>query len=309
MIILLFRPRIFISSTFKENEETRKKLEEIFTDFGAEPLLYESVLTPSVLPLTYRQNILDSDFIILILKQDYGTKTNSGLSGTHEEYRIAKNNNVPMHVYILKNEEDIKEDENVLKFKKELGKDNISYYYFKDEEELVSRIQKTTFTIAKEIMLNDIQNVNLPDEDIARLVLEKDYSKAISIFKIIDKAMHLNHYSEIDFATTTLFVDMFEEIKLNYFFQEKVFIDSKLNENFHNFLHFGETICTEIVNNTEYSSFCMRYNLDHEEIKLFNTKVSGNVDGLGETIQEYFNKYGELKKIIQDHKLSYDINF
>ena len=64
---MLFRPRIFISSTFKENEGTRKKLEEIFTDFGAEPLLYESVLTPSVLPLTYRQNVLDSDFIILIL--------------------------------------------------------------------------------------------------------------------------------------------------------------------------------------------------------------------------------------------------
>lgn len=309
MIILLFRPRIFISSTFKENEGTRKKLEEIFTDFGAEPLLYESVLTPSVLPLTYRQNVLDSDFIILILKRDYGTKTNSGLSGTHEEYRIAKNNNVPMHVYILKNEEDTEEDENVLKFKKELGKDNISYYYFKDEEELVSRIQKTIFTIAKEIMLNDIQNVNLPEKDIARLVLEKDYSKAISIFKIIDKAIKLNYYKEIDFATTTLFVDMVEEIKLNYFIQEKVFIDSKLNEKFHDFLNVGKEICNVIVNNTEYSSFRMTYTLDHEEIKLFNSKVNGNVDGLSENIQAYFNKYGKLKKMIQDHKLSYDVNF
>lgn len=187
---MLFRPRIFISSTFKENKETREKLEEIFSDFGAEPLLYESTLTPSVLPLTYRQNVIDSDFIILILKQDYGTKTNSGLSGTHEEYRIAKLNKIPMHVYIL-NEEDKQSENNedVEKFKKELGKDNISYYYYKDDDDLISRIQKTTFTIAKEIMLNDIQNVNLPNSDVASLVLEKDYYKAISIFKIIDKTL------------------------------------------------------------------------------------------------------------------------
>ncbi|MDG3214392.1 transposase [Streptococcus suis] len=65
----------------------------------------------------------------------------------------------------------------------------------------------------------------------------------------------------------------------------------------------------EIVNNTEYSSFRMRYTFDHEEIKLFNIKVNGNVDGLSENIQAYFNKYGKMKKMIQDHKLSYDINF
>lgn len=307
---MLFRPRIFISSTFKENEETRKKLEKIFIDFGAEPLLYESVLTPSVLPLTYRQNVKDSDFIILILKQNYGTKTNSGLSGTHEEYRIAKLNKIPMHIYILN--ENVKKDESnkdIENFKKELGKDNISYYYYKNDDELISRIQKTTFTIAKEIMLNDIQNVNLPSRDVARLVLEKDYSKAISIFKIIDKALQLYQYREVDFIRTSLFIDFQEVIRLNYFNKEMVFIDSKLNEKFFLFFYEGQKISKHLSNKTLRKDFQTKYILDNEEQNLFSAQIVGNVDGLSEKIKEYFEEYNDLKKIIQEHKISYDINF
>lgn len=307
---MLFRPRIFISSTFKENKETREKLEEIFTDFGAEPLLYESTLTPSVLPLTYRQNVIDSDFMILILKQDYGTKTNSGLSGTHEEYRIAKLNKIPMHVYILNEGGKHKEvNPDVETFKKELGKDNISYYYYENDDELISRIQKTTFTIAKEIMLNNIQNVNLPSRDVARLVLEKDYCKAISIFKIIDKTLQWHQFGEIDFIKTNLFINMHELIRLNYFYKKKVFIDSNLNESFFSFLSRGNQISEIISNNTVLNGFRMKYVLDDEEQNLFNSKIIGNIEGLEEEIKEYFEKYVELKKIIQQHKISYDISF
>lgn len=307
---MLFRPRIFISSTFKENKETREKLEEIFTNFGAEPLLYESTLTPSVLTLTYRQNVIDSDFIILILKQNYGTKTNSGLSGTHEEYRIAKLNKIPMHVYIL-NEEGKQEEGNpdVERFKKELGKDNISYYYYKNDDDLISRIQKTTFTIAKEIMLNDIQNVNLPSRDVARLVLEKDYCKAISIFKIIDKTLQMHQIGEVDFIKTNLFINMNEAIRLNYFHEKKVFIDSKLNEKFFSFLNEGSQISEIIANKTVVTGFRIKYVLDDEEQNLFNSKTVGDIEGLDKKIKEYFENYAELKQIIQEHKISYDINF
>lgn len=53
----------------------------------------------------------------------------------------------------------------------------------------------------------------------------------------------------------------------------------------------------------------MEYVLDNEKIKLFNTKITGDIDGLSKKIQIYFEKYDELKKVIQEHKISYDINF
>lgn len=66
---MLFRPRIFVSSTFLENADVRKDIEDILQKSGSEPLLYETTLTPSVLPRTYRQNVLDSDFVLLISKR------------------------------------------------------------------------------------------------------------------------------------------------------------------------------------------------------------------------------------------------
>ena len=63
---MIFRPKIFISSTFKENKKLREDIRKYFHSTGAEPLLYEHELTPSVLPMTYRQNLLDADFICTI---------------------------------------------------------------------------------------------------------------------------------------------------------------------------------------------------------------------------------------------------
>ena len=99
---MIFRPKIFISSTFKENEKIRNQIRDYFYSVGAEPLLYEYELTPSIQPMTYRINLADADFMIMIVKDNYGTETESGLSGIHEEYKIAHNNNIPLHVYLKK---------------------------------------------------------------------------------------------------------------------------------------------------------------------------------------------------------------
>lgn len=52
---MYFKPRIFISSTLKENLGVRSEIEEFFSIVGAEVLLYEKNLTPSVTPMTYRK--------------------------------------------------------------------------------------------------------------------------------------------------------------------------------------------------------------------------------------------------------------
>lgn len=55
---MAFKPRIFISSTFSDNKKVRDSIKKHFIELGAEPLLYESNLTPSTKPMTYRKDIL-----------------------------------------------------------------------------------------------------------------------------------------------------------------------------------------------------------------------------------------------------------
>jgi hypothetical protein len=106
-----FKPRIFISSTF-DLINLRKKLSNFYISIGAEPLLYEENLTPSVNRSTYRQDILDADFTIFIFHKRYGSETDFGISGTHEEWLIANQNNIPSHVYIkFDNDEDSQKEE------------------------------------------------------------------------------------------------------------------------------------------------------------------------------------------------------
>lgn len=102
---------------------------------------------------------------------------------------------------------------------------------------------------------------------------------------------------------------MHEVLRFNYFFEEKIFIDSKLNENFWHLYVKGNEISEIIINNTESNGFKLKYVLDDEEQNLFNATITGNIDRLEEKIKEYFEYYEELKEIIQKHKISYDISF
>ncbi|MBU3251553.1 DUF4062 domain-containing protein [Clostridium algidicarnis] len=155
---MIFRPRIFISSTLSENLNVRSEIETFFLSIGAEAMLYEKNLTPSVNIMTYRKDILDADFIIFTVKSQYGNRTEAGISGTHEELQIALEANIPKHVYIKleDGESDAKE------LIEEIDNNKISYYYFKDDEGLLKRIKETTFTIAKEIMLKKVEDAQLP---------------------------------------------------------------------------------------------------------------------------------------------------
>ena len=95
-----FKPRIFISSLLKNRIKLRESIEKILTSAGAEVLLYEKILTPSVNLNAYRTNVKDADFIIMILDENYGTKTKTGRSGVEEEYIIATENRIKTHIYL-----------------------------------------------------------------------------------------------------------------------------------------------------------------------------------------------------------------
>lgn len=197
---MIFKPRIFISSTFSENLILRDQIKEFLYSVGAEPLLYERNLTPSTIPLVYRENMLDADFIILIIKEKYGTPTAEGLSGTHEEYKIACQKKIPTHVY-LKSE--ITANSNPLI--EDIKSNNVSYYYFANDADLFSRLKETIFIIAREIMLVQIEKNSLPFSTLIRLTSNYDYKQALIIIKLVEEMHQLKNQLDGYYCGNTLF--------------------------------------------------------------------------------------------------------
>lgn len=168
---VFFKPRIFISSSLKLNN-VREKIENVISSVGGEPMLYEHHLTPSELPSSYRYAVHDADFLILILDRFYGTKTTEGLSGTHEEYKIATSLKIPIHVYVREGE---MVDEDRAAFLQELQGEEVSYFLYNDDSQLVDRLKHTMLTIGRAVALRrlDIDSVN--STMLRKLTIEWDY--------------------------------------------------------------------------------------------------------------------------------------
>ena len=222
---MYFKPRIFISSTLEKNLSIREDIEKHFRACGAEPLLYETDLTPSANKYTYRSDILESDFVIFIIKDEYGKKTDSGLSGTHEELKIAFEGNIPNHVYIKHDDDTSSEKTPSAKLKELIDENHISYYYFKNDKELLKRIKETTFTIAKEATLENITKKSLDKKTSLIVAMNYDYEQALGIIKIIEAI--LDQSNRFDINETSLFMtleSLFDWINNNV----RIFIDKKL---------------------------------------------------------------------------------
>lgn len=305
---MAFKPRIFISSTFSDNKKVRERIKKHFIESGAEPLLYESNLTPSTRPMTYRKDILEADFVILIMKENYGTETDWGISGTHEEYKIAKENQIPMHVYLMQS----KEKNN--KLIKELSADQVSYYYFKTDNELMKRLKETSFVIAEEIILKHLAQKKLPHFTVRQLSYNADYQRAIDIIRSVEMMRKYNNQFGFDYLTTTIFSDFIEPIIYYFKQQEHIFINWKLDDALFNMLSIAQkfisnhTLDYTTIPNThsklidgaseEILVSCLSYhkntNLSHEDyVKL---------------LKDFFKKYEKFKNLLKDIRLLVDCN-
>lgn len=223
---MIFKPRIFLSSTLNENLKIRSEIEKFYSGIGAEAMLYEKNLTPSVNTMTYRKDILDADFIIFIIKNKYGTRTEKGISGTHEEFQIALETNIPKHIYI-KLEESERDAKELIE---EIDNNQVSYYYFKNDEDLFKRIKETTFTIAKEIMLKKIEEASLPKNSVKKISVKHDYDKAVDIIKIIESMKKVSRSTEFDWIDSTLFHSFIEPIEMYRDNEAWIFIDRKIED-------------------------------------------------------------------------------
>ena len=290
---MYFKPRIFISSTF-EILNIRSKIKNFFDSVGIETLLYEKNLTPSINPATYRQDLLDADFVIFIFNEQYGTITNSGKSGTHEEWDIANKMNLPKHVYVKKSTTKKNIDPKLTKFISEnLISNYISYYFYTDVNDLLRQMKNKTFTVAKEILLFKINKLEIEDSSIQKLAVNHDISIALKFIRGMEELFHYQSLQAIDLEKTTVVSDYFEHWAWYRQWSRNLFIDSKLNELFDTMLTKSNIFRTY---HSRTHTFQSSSRSDHEiylksvniEILYFDLFSHQNVD------------YDKLRKLIKE---------
>jgi len=306
---MIFRPRIFISSTLNENLSIRGKLEEFFKSIGAEPMLYETNLTPSVISASYRTDILDADFIIFIVKNQYGTPTSdTGLSGIHEEIRIALSSNIPKHVYIKK----LPKESVAQSLKSEIDSHQISYYYFDKDADLLSRIKETSFTIAKEIMLKKVEDMTLSKQSVRKISTRYDYSQAVEIIKILRIMQDFYNKYGFDYVTTTLFSTFLSPIAHKKYVEDRLFMDQLLEQKFSEML----SICNQFINAhgidyTAISSIGYTYNIPVlGQVTIFKCQVSHTphitYEGYSNYISQFFKAFLSFEEYVRNMKFDLD---
>lgn len=305
---MAFKPRIFISSTFSDNKKVRDCIRKHFTELGAEPLLYESNLTPSTKPMTYRKDILEADFVILIMKDNYGTETDWGISGTHEEYKIAKENRIPIHAYLKLS----KSPDN--KLIKELLADQVSFYYFKTDAELMNRLKETTFIIDEEIILKNLEQKRLSHSKVCQLSYNSDYQRAMDIIRSVEQMKKYSNQFGFDYLTTNIFTNFMEPIISYFNHQEHIFINWKLDDALGNVV----LIADKFINNhvldyttipntsTELTDETYREVLVSRVSYCQNTDL--NNDDYQQLLKDFFEKYEVFKDLTKELRFLADIN-
>lgn len=305
---MAFKPRIFISSTFSDNKKVRDCIRKHFTELGAEPLLYESNLTPSTKPMTYRKDILEADFVILIMKDNYGTETDWGISGTHEEYKIAKENRIPIHAYLKLS----KSPDN--KLIKELLADQVSFYYFKTDAELLNRLKETTFIIAEEIILKNLEQKRLSHSKVCQLSYNSDYQRAMDIIRSVEQMKKYSNQFGFDYLTTNIFTNFMEPIISYFNHQEHIFINWKLDDALGNVV----LIADKFINNhvLDYTTIpntsTELTDETYREVLVSRVSYCKNTDlnngDYQQLLKDFFEKYEVFKDLTKELRFLADIN-
>ena len=313
-----FKPRIFISSTF-DLIKLRKKLSAFFKSIGAEPLLYEENLTPSTNRSTYRKDLLNADFTIFIFDKRYGSKTDTGLSGTHEEWLISNQNNIPSHVYIkFESEEDENSKEEKLKefISEEIDSNFVSYYFFRDEKDLLKRLKETSLTIAHDIVLSNIEQSRLEKRVVRNLSINQDYKEALSFIRHMEEVIHLHHIDGGPGLTRTTVLNFILGSWASYSDQQRsLFIDEKLNDLFHNiFIPYKEITAYQLKalsagQTRKIYLKSMGMEISYEYLVPLSSSVTVDWDLLRGQIKKLIEEYQKFKEEVMRQKNQNDIHF
>ncbi|GBF40638.1 hypothetical protein LPTSP1_36560 [Leptospira johnsonii] len=289
----------------------RDKVAEILESTGADVMRYENNLTPSSVPATYRQDILEADFIIFIFDKSYGTLTDTGKSGTHEEWELAIEADIPKHVYIKKTTN----SESLLKtfFEKEINANYVSYFYYKNDRELLKQVQSRIFTVAREIAINKLDAKYLSSLQIRTLVYEYDYHRALYIIRGMEEILKYEAKGLVNFYETTILTSYFLRWRMQVEHDnQQYFINDELNnslitlilefnkfENLHfkNFSGIGKSKTIKLKN--------IQTTLD---FRLLKPHAGADMKKLKKYLNSFLDWYSIFKNEVFSAKEKYDSN-
>ncbi len=222
---MYFKPRIFISSTMGDKLQLRTDIKNEFEKHGAEVALYEKDLTPSVDLNTYRSDVLKADFVIFIIDDRYGKKTEFGISGTEEEFVLVQNNRIPFHVYLKQ----VRKTKNAKAFEEKLKTQGISFYYYNSEEELKEKLFSTSFTIARDIIYNNIDQLSLDRNLIRKLAIKCDYEICLSICSGFEKVIEITNNTGFSLDNSNILIATFSPYVTQILQNKPGLIDKQLD--------------------------------------------------------------------------------
>lgn len=224
---MYFKPRIFISSTMGDKLKLRKEIKKIFEDVGAEVALYEKDLTPSIEPNTYRNDILQTDFVIFIIDERYGVPTNLGISGTEEELNIALYSKKPCHVYLKQ----VNKTAEAQRFEDFIRSKGISFYYYCDETDLKKKLKKTCFTVARDIVFSNIEKQQINPLQIRKMAINYDIEVGKPFCKLMESTIEIHNKTPFTFIDSNLMIQALSLPAESILVEPKsIFIDKKCNE-------------------------------------------------------------------------------
>lgn len=185
----MLRPSVFISSRLRL-KRARHALKDILESSGFVADIYEQNLTPSTDPATYLRDIRDSDFVIFVFDEHYGTpRTKTGLSGTHEEWRIACSQRIPSHVFLKRASKEPRQQRFI---ESEIQPREISYQFFSDNEDLLAKVRGSLAKIAIAVARSTRFRDRMAPEVLLADVAEYEYRNFLSIHNLIDQAFEVD---------------------------------------------------------------------------------------------------------------------
>lgn len=305
---MYFKPRIFISSTMGDKIELREEIKKYFESAGAEVALYEKDLTPSVTVNTYREDILQTDFAIFIIDERYGNPTETGFSGTEEEFRILSNSKKPFHVY-LKHIEKTEQAEN---FENLIKCQNVSYYYYNDENDLKYKLFSTCFTIAKDIIYANFEKQNVPQSKIVKMALEDDYSQAMIYCGIIERMKEITLQTSFKLTNSNLLITISDLISYKAVSSKRgMFIDKQIDALFLEVINTSNEIACRISTDSvpQLPYHAIPFFDNDSEINIAFNKWGNTYDNKWYIDKEndFWMKYQSFKQYVQQLKFESDL--
>lgn len=150
MAMMKTKYQVFISSTFEDLKEERRKITEVILNMGHFPIGMELFNADDNKQWTQiKQAIDNSDFYILVVGQRYGSLTSRGISFTEKEYNYAKKKKIPILAFII--DDDVKLEkakidfgekaEKLTIFKNKLSKRQCSFW--KNADDLALKVHQS----------------------------------------------------------------------------------------------------------------------------------------------------------------------